>query len=599
MYRDTTCGSPRRPDAGKRVTLAGWVHRRRDHGGLIFIDLRDFSGLMQVVFSPEAAAEAHALAGDLRAEWVVQITGTVTERRAGAENPDLPTGEVELAAESLTVLNRSRTPPFEISDDISVDDVTRLKYRFLDLRRPRMYKNLRLRHRVVQTIRNHMDERGFLEIETPILIKSTPEGARDFVVPSRVHPGRFYGLPQSPQQLKQLLMVSGVDRYFQFAHCFRDEDLRADRQPEHTQLDLEMSFVHQDDILDMLETLYTRIVEETAPGKRVITPFPRLTYAEAMEKYASDKPDLRFEMRVARLTDAVARSGFGVFENTAESGGAVRGLAAPGCAGYSRRQVGELADLVRSSGAHGLIAMHISDGPASIDDMTMDDVRSVIAGHVSLETVREIARRTDAKPGDLVLIVAGPERVVDVALSNLRGELGRRLELADSDVFSFAFIVDFPLFEWDAEADKWEAMHHVFSSPRPEHISLLESDPGAVMGQLYDLVCNGVELGSGSIRIHDRAIQEKVFALIGYSEEEVGERFGHLLTAFEYGAPPHGGMGLGLDRLVMLLAGETSIREVIAFPKTQAAVDPLFDAPGRITAEQLEELSIRVVDSGG
>ncbi len=599
MYRDTTCGSPRRPDAGKRVTLAGWVHRRRDHGGLIFIDLRDFSGLMQVVFSPEAAAEAHALAGDLRAEWVVQITGTVTERRAGAENPDLSTGDVELAAESLTVLNRSLTPPFEISDDISVDDVTRLKYRFLDLRRPRMYRNLRLRHRVVQTIRNHMDERGFLEIETPILIKSTPEGARDFVVPSRVHPGRFYGLPQSPQQLKQLLMVSGVDRYFQFAHCFRDEDLRADRQPEHTQLDLEMSFVHQDDILDMLETLYTRIVEETAPGKRVITPFPRLTYAEAMEKYASDKPDLRFEMRVARLTDAVARSGFGVFENTAESGGAVRGLAAPGCAGYSRRQVGELADLVRSSGAHGLIAMHIPDGPASIDDMTMDDVRSVIAGHVSLETVREIARRTDAKPGDLVLIVAGPERVVDVALSNLRGELGRRLELADPDVFSFAFIVDFPLFEWDAEAGKWEAMHHVFSSPRPEHISLLESDPGAVMGQLYDLVCNGVELGSGSIRIHDRAIQEKVFALIGYSEEEVGERFGHLLTAFEYGAPPHGGMGLGLDRLVMLLAGETSIREVIAFPKTQAAVDPLFDAPGRITAEQLEELSIRVVDSGG
>jgi aspartyl-tRNA synthetase len=599
MYRDMTCGEPRQTDSGKIITLAGWVHRRRDHGGLTFIDLRDFSGIMQVVFNEDTAPDAHTLAGDLRSEWVVQIKGTVQERRAGAENPDLPTGSVELIASELTVLNRSETPPFEIEDDLNVSDETRLRYRFVDLRRPRMYKNLRLRHDVIQATRTYMVGEGFLEIETPILLKSTPEGARDYVVPSRVHPGTFYALPQSPQQLKQILMVSGVDRYFQFAHCFRDEDLRADRQPEHTQIDLEMSFVEQEDVLQVLEGLYTTMVAETRPDLQVPTPFPRMTYAEAIERYATDKPDVRFGMEVSRLTDVVANSGFGVFESVVSAGGAIRAIVAAGCADYTRRQTDELIEFVKSSGAQGLIPMHISASVSSLDEVTLDDIRSPIRNHVSLDTLKEIAKAAGAGPGDLILIIAGPEGIVNTAISNLRGEMGRRLELADPNVFKFVFVVDFPLFEWDEDRSGWAAMHHVFSSPRPQDVGLLDTDPGAALGQLYDLVLNGVELGSGSIRIIDRTVQEKVFALIGHSAEQVEERFGQLLRAFEYGAPPHGGMGLGLDRIVMLLAGEDNIREVIAFPKTQAAVDPLFDAPSAITDEQLEELSIRVVDSGG
>ncbi len=599
MYRDMTCGEPRQSDSGKIITLSGWVHRRRDHGGLTFIDLRDFSGVMQVVFNEDNAPDAHALAGDLRSEWVVQVKGTVQERRTGADNPDLPTGAVELIASELTVLNRSETPPFEVEDDLNVADETRLRYRFVDLRRPRMYKNLKLRHDVIQAARNYMVGDGFLEIETPILLKSTPEGARDYVVPSRVHPGSFYALPQSPQQLKQLLMVSGVDRYFQFAHCFRDEDLRADRQPEHTQIDFEMSFVEQEDVLQVLEGLYTAMVTETRPDLRVPSPFPRMTYAEAIERFGSDKPDIRFGMEVSRLTGIVADSGFGVFEAVAAAGGAIRAIVAPGCAGYTRRQTDELIEFVKSSGAQGLIPIHIAASVANLDEVTLEDIRSPIRNHVSLETLREMAETAGAGPGDLMLIIAGPEQVVNVAISNLRAEMGRRLELADPDVFSFLFVVDFPLFEWDDDRNGWAAMHHVFSSPRPEDVDLLDSDPGSVLGQLYDLVLNGVELGSGSIRIVDRTIQEKVFELIGHSPEQVDERFGHLLRAFQYGAPPHGGMGLGLDRIVMLLAGEDNIREVIAFPKTQAAVDPLFEAPGAITDEQLKELSIRVVESGG
>jgi len=438
-----------------------------------------------------------------------------------------------------------------------------------------------------------------LEIETPILLKSTPEGARDYVVPSRVHPGTFYALPQSPQQLKQLLMVSGVDRYFQFAHCFRDEDLRADRQPEHTQIDFEMSFVEQEDVLQVLEGLYTTIVAQTRPVLQVPTPFPRMTYAEAIERYATDKPDIRFGMEVSRLTDVVVNSGFGVFESVVAGGGAIRAIVAEGCADYTRRQTDELIEFVKSSGAQGLIPMHISASVASLNEVTVDDIRSPIRNHVSLDTLKDIAKTAGAGPGDLILIIAGPEGVVNTAISNLRGEMGRRLELADPNVFNFVFVVDFPLFEWDEDRNGWAAMHHVFTSPRQQDLALLDTDPGAALGQLYDLVLNGVELGSGSIRIIDRAVQEKVFELIGHSTEQVDQRFGQLLRAFEYGAPPHGGMGLGLDRIVMLLAGEDNIREVIAFPKTQAAVDPLFDAPGRITNEQLEELSIRVVNSDG
>jgi aspartyl-tRNA synthetase len=599
MFRDMTCGEPRQADSGKIITLSGWVHRRRDHGGLTFIDLRDYSGLMQVVFNEDTAPDAHTLAGDLRSEWVVQIKGTVQERRAGAENPDLPTGSVELIASELTVLNRSETPPFEIEDDLNVADETRLRYRFVDLRRPRMYKNLKLRHDVIQSTRNYMVGQGFLEIETPILLKSTPEGARDYVVPSRVHPGTFYALPQSPQQLKQLLMVSGVDRYFQFAHCFRDEDLRADRQPEHTQIDLEMSFVEQEDVLQVLEGLYTTMVAQTRPDLQVPTPFPRMTYAEAIERYATDKPDIRFGMEVSRLTDVVANSGFGVFESVVAGGGAIRAIVAEGCADYTRRQTDELIEFVKSSGAQGLIPIHISASVASLNDVTVDDIRSPIRNHVSLDKLKEIATAAGAGPGDLILIIAGPDGVVNTAISNLRGEMGRRLDLADPNVFNFVFVVDFPLFEWDEDRNGWAAMHHVFTSPRQQDVGLLDTDPGAALGQLYDLVLNGVELGSGSIRIIDRKVQEKVFELIGHSAEQVDQRFGQLLRAFEYGAPPHGGMGLGLDRIVMLLAGEDNIREVIAFPKTQAAVDPLFDAPGTITDEQLEELSITVVDSDG
>ncbi len=595
MYRDTLCGEPRTDHVSKTVTVAGWVHRRRDHGALIFVDLRDRSGIVQVVFNPEKDRAAHAAAEALRAEWVVKVTGVVVQRRPGAENPELETGDVEISASALEVLNPSRTPPFEVRDSVEADENTRLEYRYLDLRRPKMQRNMALRHRVTKLMRDFLDERGFLEIETPILTKSTPEGARDYLVPSRIHPGEFYALPQSPQQLKQLLMVSGFDRYFQIARCFRDEDLRADRQPEHTQLDLEMSFVEQEDVLDLVEDLYIYVTERALPGVEIEKPFPRLSYAEAMERFGTDKPDLRFGLEMTTLSDVARDSGFGVFKTVVDGGGIVRGFAAPGCASYTRGQLDELTQIVRSSGAHGLITLAVDDGPASIDDMTSDDVRSVIASHVELDTVKEMCRRADAKPGDLVLIVAGPAGVVNTALSNLRNEMGSRLDLIDPGQVSYLFIVDFPLFEWDDELEKWAPTHHVFSSPRPEDLPKLDTDPGSVIGQLYDLVCHGIELGRGSIRITDRALQERVFELIGHTREDVAQRFGHLLRAFEYGAPPHGGAGLGVDRLMMALTGE-NIREVIAFPKTQTAYDPLFGAPSAVTPEQLDELHIRTVD---
>lgn len=596
MYRDTMCGEPRASDVGKTVTLAGWVHRRRDHGSLIFVDLRDRSGIVQVVFNPTVAEDAHASAESLRSEWVVTVTGEVTKRLEGAENPDLPTGEVEVTALGLRILNPAKTPPFEIRDELDVDYTTRLRHRYLDLRRPRMYNLLALRHRVVKLMRDYLDDQGFLEVETPVLTKSTPEGARDYLVPSRVHPGKFYALPQSPQQLKQLLMVSGVDRYFQIARCFRDEDFRADRQPEHTQLDLEMSFVEQQDILDLIEDLYIYVTERAMPGVKVEKPFPRLSYEEAMERFATDKPDLRFGLEMATLTDVVRDSGFGVFQTVVNGGGVVRGFAAPGCASYTRRQLDELTQIVRSSGAQGLITLAISGEAVSTDDITVDDVRSVVSPHVDLETIKSICRLTGAKPGDLVLIVAGPRGVVNTCLGNLRNEMGRRLGLIDPGRVSYLFVVDFPLFEWNEEGRKWEAMHHVFSSPRPEHIDRVGSDPGSVRGQLYDLVCNGLELGSGSIRITDRDLQERVFQLIGYGKEDVNERFGHLLRAFDYGAPPHGGIGLGVDRLLMALTGVASMGEVVAFPKTQQAVDPLFEAPSVVSTDQLKELHIQAAE---
>jgi len=595
VYKDTNCGEPREATVGSQVTVAGWVHRRRDHGNLIFIDLRDRSGLLQVVFNPEQGEKAHELAGSLRSEWVVQITGKVVSRLPGAENPDLPTGTVELSATDLVVLNKSLTPPFEIADDSEVDANTRLKYRFIDLRRPRMQEILKLRHKVTHMMWDFLTEKKFTQVETPILIKSTPEGARDYVVPSRVHPGDFYALPQSPQQLKQLLMVSGVERYFQIARCFRDEDLRADRQPEHTQLDLEMSFVHQDDVMAVVEELYSKIANETRPDGKVPATFPRLTYAESMERFGSDKPDLRYGMELTTITETAASSDARVFQAVAAAGGSIRGFVAPGCGNYGRRQTDNLTEFAKSSGAQGLVFIALDESAASIDALEEDHIKSPLKKFLSLDVIKKIATEMGAEPGDLMLIVAGTEKLANTVLSNLRGEMAKRLELADLNEFSFVWVYDFPLFEWDEELKKYEPAHHVFSSPKAEHMEYLDSDPGKVIGTLWDLVCNGSEMGSGSIRIHEKDLQTKLFNIIGYTEEQISDRFGQLLTAFTYGAPPHGGMGLGLDRLVAILAGESAIREVIAFPKTQSAVDPLFDSPSPIEASQLEELHVRIV----
>ena len=595
MYKDTNCGEPRESTVGSLITVAGWVHRRRDHGNLIFIDLRDRSGLLQVVFNPEYSEAAHELAGSLRSEWVVQITGKIVRRLPGAENPELPTGTVELSATKIVVLNKSLTPPFEVSDDIDVDDNTRLKYRFIDLRRPKMQAMLKLRHRVTHIMWDFLTENGFTQIETPILLKSTPEGARDYVVPSRVHPGQFYALPQSPQQLKQLLMVSGVERYFQIARSFRDEDLRADRQPEFTQLDFEMSFVHQDDVMAIVEELYLKIFHELLPDATVSDPFIRLSYTESMERFGTDKPDLRFGMELTTITETAATSDARVFQAVASSGGTIRGFVAPGCGNYGRRDTDRLTDFAKSSGAQGLVFIALDESAPSIDALEDDHIKSPLKKFLSIDIVKQLANETGAKPGDLMLIVAGISRLVNTVLSNLRNEMARRLELVHENDVSLAWIYDFPLFEWDDDLNKWEPAHHVFSSPKAEHMQYLDTDPGKVLADLYDLVCNGQEMGSGSIRIHDKDIQTRVFGVIGYGEDEIQDRFGQLLTAFTYGAPPHGGMGLGLDRLVAILAGEQAIREVIAFPKTQSAVDPLFEAPATITDQQLEELHIRVV----
>jgi len=595
VYKDTNCGEPRESTAGSLITVAGWVHRRRDHGNLIFIDLRDRSGLLQVVFNPEYSEAAHELAGSLRSEWVVQITGKIVRRLPGAENPELPTGTVELSATKIVVLNKSLTPPFEVSDDIDVDDNTRLKYRFIDLRRPKMQAMLKLRHRVTHIMWDFLTENGFTQIETPILLKSTPEGARDYVVPSRVHPGQFYALPQSPQQLKQLLMVSGVERYFQIARSFRDEDLRADRQPEFTQLDFEMSFVHQDDVMAIVEELYLKIFHELLPDATVSDPFIRLSYTESMERFGTDKPDLRFGMELTTIIETAATSDARVFQAVASSGGTIRGFVAPGCGNYGRRDTDRLTDFAKSSGAQGLVFIALDESAPSIDALEDDHIKSPLKKFLSIDIVKQLANETGAKPGDLMLIVAGTYRLVNTVLSNLRNEMARRLELVDENNVSLAWIYDFPLFEWDDDLNKWEPAHHVFSSPKAEHMQYLDTDPGKVLADLYDLVCNGQEMGSGSIRIHDKDIQTRVFGVIDYGEDEIQDRFGQLLTAFTYGAPPHGGMGLGLDRLVAILAGEQAIREVIAFPKTQSAVDPLFEAPAIITDQQLEELHIRVV----
>ena len=594
MLKSHSCGEMSKKDVGSQVTLAGWVDRRRDHGGLIFIDLRDREGIVQVVFNPETSAACHKIASEMRSEYVVRVSGEVALRPRGTENPKLPTGDIEVIAHNTTILNPSKTPPFYINEDVEVEESLRLKYRYLDLRRPRMKNNLLLRHRLVKFMRDFLDARGFIEVETPILIKSTPEGARDYLVPSRLHPGKFYALPQSPQQLKQLLMVAGMEKYFQIARCFRDEDTRADRQPEFTQLDLEMSFVEEEDILKLMEELFTSMVEAVKPEMRMIKPFPRLTYAEAMERYGIDKPDLRFGLELRDLTDIAAQSDFSVFRSAIAQGGKVKGICAPSCGNYSRRQLDGLNKLVQSLGAEGVVTMSLGTAGGSLSDLSIGMVKSVAARFLTLDQIKQMAHRLEADMGDLLLIVAGKPKLVDMTLSQLRLEMGRRLKSADPNLLAFVFVVDFPLFERNEETGRWEPMHHPFTAPRDEDVSLLDSAPEKVRGKHYDFVCNGFEIAGGSIRIHTSQLQRKVFKLLGYSDEEIDERFGHLLEAFDYGAPPHGGIAPGIDRIVMLLAGEETIREVIAFPKNQSAADLTFNAPSPVSEEQLAELHLRL-----
>ena len=583
--RTHRCGDLRKADTGRDVILMGWVHSRRDHGGVIFVDLRDRWGLTQVVFDPAESEAVHATAEHIRSEYVISVQGRVRERGEGLTNPRLVTGEIEVLCTGIDVLNTAETPPIQVDDTVAVNEDARLKYRYIDLRRPTMQRNLEIRHKAAQATRGYLSGSGFLEVETPTFIRSTPEGARDYLVPSRVWPGQFYALPQSPQIYKQLLMVAGVDRYFQIVRCYRDEDQRSDRQPEFTQIDIEMSFIDEEDILALAEGL-TREIFKEAIGYDVPADIPRMDYDVAMSRYGCDKPDIRFGLELIDVTEIGARSDFKVFRSVVEAGGIISAINARGCAGFSRKQVDDLTPFVAQYGAKGAAWMKVTEG----------GLESNIAKFFNDDVQQELIAKTEAVPGDLLIFVADQPSVVYQSLGNLRLKLGKDLGLIDPSRFEFLWVVNFPLLEWDEESNRWVARHHPFTSPALEDIERMDTaDPGTLRARAYDLVCNGNEIAGGSIRIHQRPVQQRMFALLGIDAEEAEKRFGYLLEAFKYGAPPHGGIAFGFDRTVMLAAGEGSIRQVIAFPKTNSAASPMDGSPAEVDEAQLRELGLRLV----
>lgn len=592
MLKTHNCGELRVEHAGQPVTLAGWVNRRRDQGGLIFIDLRDRWGLTQVVIDQEKMPEAHRVANESRNEYVLQVVGTVRIRPDGTANPELETGDIEVVASEIKLLNASKTPPFYINKDEKIEEVRRMEYRYLDLRRPRMQHNIVLRHRMIKFIRDYLDEKGFVEIETPILFKTTPEGAREFLVPSRYHPGKFYALAQSPQQFKQLLMVSGYERYFQIARCFRDEDLRGERQPEFTQLDLEMSFVEREDVINLIEALMTALVETVSDKKLLFKPFKRLTFTEAMEKYGSDKPDLRYDLQAIDISELAGKSGFPIFVSNVADGKPVKVIRVPGGGKVSgtqlRKDTAAYEDIARAGGAKGLAWIAFPENEA-------EEVKGPIGKFFTVDQKLALFEQSGAQPGDLLLFLSDTRKIVYTAVDLLRRHIAAEMNLGDPDVLAFVWVIDFPLVEWNEDEKRWDPSHHLFTSPMIEDLPMLETDPGKVRGQQYDLACNGYEVAGGSIRIHKSELQEQILELIGQDLEHARKLFGHLLEAFQYGVPPHGGIAWGLDRLAMLFASEPNIREVIAFPKTQNGSDIMVGAPSPATPAQLEEVHIAIV----